>query len=211
MPWTCNDYTQKHVPMLRTVQTAGSEPTKYSGSGPSWPKTGPLAIPNTGRSRSLAAHSGVRSSRERVARSGGALRAGQGLRGTADHRGVAGRVDDRAAARRLRPAPAVRAVGAATGVAATPGGRCAADSCRVQQRARVSALLPAHLLSGSDEDRNRLLPHPAVRDHLGSRGAPRARRVGDAHQHARRLVWSPARDGNATLVSCSPARDVVAS
>src|SRR5829696_7706584 len=68
MPWTCNDYTQKHVPMLRTVQTAGSEPTKYSGSGPSWPKTGPLAIPNTGRSRSLAAHSGVRSSRERVAR-----------------------------------------------------------------------------------------------------------------------------------------------
>src|SRR5829696_300444 len=104
MPWTCNDYTQKHVPMLRTVQTAGSEPAEYSGSGSSWPKTGPLAIPNTGRSRSLAAHSGVRSSRERVARSGGALRAGRGLRGTADQRGVAGRVDDRAAVRRLRPA-----------------------------------------------------------------------------------------------------------
>ena len=92
MPWTCNDYTQKHVPMLRTVQTAGSEPTKYSGSGSSWPKTGPLAIPNTGRFRSLAAHSGVRSSRECIARSGGALRAGWGLHRTAVHRGVAGRV-----------------------------------------------------------------------------------------------------------------------
>jgi hypothetical protein len=203
MPWTCNDYTQKHVPMSRTVQTAGSEPTEYSGSGSSWPKTGPLAIPNTGRSRSLVAHSGVRGGRERAARGGGALRSGQGLHRTAVHRGIAGRLDDRAAARSLRPAPAVRAGGAAT-----PGGRCAADSCRVQQRARVSALLPAHLLSGSDQDRNRLLPHPAVRDHLGSRGAPRARRVGNARRHARRLVWSPARDGNATLVSRSPAGDV---
>ena len=61
---------------------------------------------------------------------------------------------------------------------------------------------------GSDRDRHRLLPPPAVRDHLGRRGGPGAGRVGDARRHARHLVWSRARDREATDSSTPPARGV---